>query len=179
MRKVEDLLNLFLDRIGQAEGKPYVGLFRGWGGIVGERIAAHAEPVDVRGTALVVEADHPGWVQMVMMSRERILREVNKRFPELTITSLHIRVAGDRAAAAGHDRAAAAADARGAGSGVYPAPGSNGSPSTDGSAERARSEPPPPSADEKEALTRIADEELRETLERLRGELDTGKDTET
>ncbi len=149
MRKVEELLQLFLDRIGQSDGAQYVGLFRGWREIVGERIAAHAEPVDVRGSALIVEADHPGWVQMVMLSQRRILRQLKQRYPELGITGLHIRVAGDRAAAR---RDAGAVPNR-----ASPAP---------------QAAPLPPSADEAQALKRIDDSDLRDTLEKLRQSLD-------
>ena len=155
MRKVDDLLQQFLDRIGQSDGAPYVGLFRGWREIVGDRIADHTEPVDIRGSALIVEADHPGWVQMVMMSQARILRQLKRRYPQLGITGMHIRVAGDRAAA-------------GAGTGAG------------GSQEEASAAPvvppPPPSADETEALERIDDSDLRDGLERLRQSL--GEDGE-
>ena len=148
MRKVDDLLQQFLDRIGQSDGAPYVGLFRGWREIVGNRIADHAEPVDIRGSALIVEADHPGWVQMVMMSQARILRQLKRRYPQLGITGMHIRVAGDRAAA-GAD--------------------------TGGDPEEAAAPPAvppvPPSADETEALERIPDSDLRDGLERLRQSL--------
>jgi hypothetical protein len=152
VRKVDDLLQLFLDRIGQSEGAPYVGLFRGWRQIVGDRIADHAEPVDIRGTALVVEADHPGWVQMVLMSQARILRQLNRRYPELTITGLHIRVSDDRAAAAGAAAAGKAANPIDL-------------PDTPPKAIE-------PSADETQALDRIDDTDLRGSLERLRQSLD-------
>ena len=155
MRKVDDLLQQFLDRIGQSDGAPYVGLFRGWREIVGDRIADHTEPVDIRGSALIVEADHPGWVQMVMMSQARILRQLKRRYPQLGITGMHIRVAGDRAAA-------------GAGTGAG------------GGQEEASAAPvvppAPPSADETEALERIDDSDLRDGLERLRQSL--GEDGE-
>ena len=157
MRKVDDLLQQFLDRIGRSDGAPYIGLFRGWRRIVGDRIADHAEPVDIRGSALIVEADHPGWVQMVMMSQAQILRQLKARYPELGITGLHIRVAGDRAAAQ--------SDA-GRGSG------------DDGKALNQRPPPPPPSADETQALERIDDSDLRGTLDRLRQALDQETESE-
>jgi hypothetical protein len=169
VRKVDDLLQLFLNRIGQSEGAPYVGLFRGWRQIVGDRIADHAEPVDIRGTALVVEADHPGWVQMVLMSQAHILRQVNHRYPELTITGLHIRVSDDRAAAAAARQTTRADNRQN-----LPVDGS-GPP---GSGPPI---PPPlvkPSADEKQALNRIDDTDLRSSLERLRRSLDADKETD-
>ncbi len=151
MRKVDDLLQIFLDRIGRSNGASYVGLFRGWRQIVGDRIADHAEPVDIRGSALIVEADHPGWVQMVMMSQAQILRRLKQHYPELAITGLHIRVAGDRAAAQPE------------------APTSVGE-----TPDHVPVAPPPPapSADETQALERIDDSDLRDVLERLRQSLD-------
>jgi hypothetical protein len=163
LRKAEDILQLFLDRIGRSDGMPYVKLFRSWQSIAGDRIAAHAEPVDIRGTALVVEVDHPGWSQMVLLSRERILRELGRRFPELTITGLHVRVAGERTVNSPGD----------SGSGL-----TANAESANGDSRRSDRayDPPPPSADESESLGRIDDEDLRDSLKRLRESLDTSPD---
>ena len=162
MRKAEDLIQRFLDTIGQSEGSAYVGLFRSWQPIVGEQIAAHSQPVDVKGHTLVIEADHPGWVQMVMMKRGRIIDELTRRFPQLAITGLAVRVVERLGAARpGTDR-----------------PPSASTPPLDASAaDSPVPKPPhPPSRDEKEALERIEDDELRETLARLRTDLDVPRE---
>jgi len=153
MRRIDEVLNRFLDRIGQSEGAAYVGMFRGWRRIVGDRIADHAEPVDIRAHALVVEADHPGWVQMIMMERRRILRQIAREFPELTITALHIRVAGDKSRKSTEiaDQSAEGPESRAKDTEIL---------------ER------PPAADDESALERIEDTELRSSLERLRRNLD-------
>ena len=167
MRKADDLIQRFLDSIGQSEGAVYVGLFRSWESIVGERISAHAQPVDLRGHNLVIQADHPGWVQMVMMSRNKIIRELNKRFPELRITGLSVRVTdrpGGGSAGAVKPPAASRRTSRAAG------PSDTDEPSEP---------PPPPTRDENEALKRIEDEELRDTLARLRNDLDETDDDES
>jgi hypothetical protein len=138
--------------------------------------------VDIRGTALVVEVDHPGWSQMVILSRERILTELERRFPELTITGLHVRVAGDRAT---HGLASARSAQN---TNARPGPGKNasaGGPASAGTAPgnaaaalgpakpgARQSAPLPPSEDEAEALGRIDDDDLRDSLERLRESLD-------
>lgn len=154
MRRADDLIQRFLDSVGQSEdGARYVGLFRSWQPIVGERIAAHSQPVDVRGHSLVVEADHPGWVQMVMMKRTTIVREINRRYPELSITGLTVRVVDQPGSNSSRDEAPAA----GGGEPVS---------STD---SPAASEPP--SRDEEEAIEKIDDEDLRDTLSRLRRDL--------
>jgi hypothetical protein len=158
LRKAEDLIQNFLDTIGQTEGRTYTQLFRGWQEMVGERIAAHAQPVDVRGTSLVVEADHPGWVQMVMMKRTTILRQIKRRVPELTITGITVRVKSD---AVSPGRAGSATDQS-----------ASGTRDRDPDAQFPDAPPPPPpSADEKEALERIPDDDMRDALRRLREDL--------
>ena len=169
MRRADDLIQRFLDSVGQSEGAAYVGMFRSWQPIVGERIAAHAQPVDVRGHSLVVEADHPGWVQMVMMKRQTIIREINRRYPELSITGLTVRVV---------DQRGAGGTIPGRTPGVFVHGGSGDSASGHGgqAADAVQTEsgaqPAPPSADEEEALDRIPDDDLRSTLARLREDLD-------
>lgn len=172
MRKADDLIQRFLDSIGQSEGAVYVGLFRSWQSIVGERIAAHAQPVDLRGHSLVVEADHPGWVQMVMMNRNRIITELNRRFPELTITGLAVRVV-DRPGAPrpGRDRPDSDGSASEAGD---PGVSRQANASSSSADDPSTSVPTPPSRDDTEALDRIADDELRDALARLRNDLGNG-----
>lgn len=150
MRKADDLIQNFLDSVGQSEGAHYTKLFQSWKAIVGEHIAAHAQPVDVRATSLYVEADHPGWVQMVMLKRNQILSQLKRRVPQIPITGLSIRVRGD---------------------GTREPAESAGMGSDGGSASLPRPAPKPPSADEKQALERIEDEDLRGALERLRKDL--------
>ena len=168
MRKADDLIQRFLDSIGQTEGSDYIGLFGSWQPIVGERIAAHSQPVDVRGRTLIVEADHPGWVQMVMMRRGRIVDELRRRFPELGITGIAVRVVDRPGRTAPDPRArtdpGTRTDPTPDAASAAPAPPSPGTPQPSGSA--------PPSRDEVEALERIEDEELRDTLARLRDDLE-------
>jgi len=188
VRRADDLVQRFLDSIGQSEGSAYVGLFRSWQAIVGERIAAHAQPVDVKGHSLVVEADHPGWVQMVMMRRGRIIDELERRFPQLRITGLAVRVV-DRPGAArpGRDRPDETirttrpddVDRPATGSGTRTAATGGwvdeGAPREDDPSD-APVAPPAPSRDESEALERIDDDDLRDALARLRVDLDERND---
>jgi len=154
MRSAEELIRRFLDGIGAKEGEEYVRLFSTWREIVSDRIADHAQPVDVRGRTLVVEADHPGWIQMVMMERTRIVDELRRRFPELGINGLSVRTASISA--------------------PQRTPGQQNTEDTQRRSEDDQYERviQPPSQDEEEALSRISDEEMRKTLERLRGEID-------
>ena len=160
-RKAADILSALMDRVGASEGSAYVGLFSSWREIVGDRIADHSEPVDVRGTALVVQADHPGWVQMIMMNRRSIIKKVSSRYPSISITGLHVRVRGtpDHGHPGGDVASLRAEKAPVDSDPEQEAPASP---------EVMRKEVP---ATEAESLSNIVDEELRETLLRLRDSL--------
>ena len=155
MRKAEDLIQNFLDSVGQSEGAKYTTLFRSWSDIVGEHIAAHSAPVDVRGTSLVIETDHPGWTQMIMMKRSTILAQVKRRVPEITLTGISVRVRSPATEPNREPGETPPVD--------FPPP----------------PPPPPPSADEKQALERIEDEDMRDTLRKLREDLGRKGDNES
>ena len=144
MRSADELIRRYLDSIGAIDGPDYVGLFTTWADIVGQRIADHAQPVDIRGETVVIEADHPGWIQMVLMEKERIVRELRRRFPDLAITGISVRTAY-------HEQ-------------------SGGSSTT--TTAPAPAPTPAVSKDEKDALSRIEDPEMRKVLERLREEIE-------
>ena len=166
MRRADELIHRFLDSIGQPEGSSYVGLFSSWQSVAGERIAAHAQPVDIRGHTLIIEADHPGWVQMVMMRRERIIGELSRRFPELKITGISVRLA-DPARRADSERPGRSARP----SRTNPQASGDPAPEPDTSASGGTTNPPSRNADE--ALDRIEDEQLRDLLGSLRDDLES------
>ena len=64
IQSVGEILREFMRERGWLAGNPYAPLFDGWTGIVGEALSAHCTLVDVAEGALVVQVDHPGWMQM-------------------------------------------------------------------------------------------------------------------
>jgi predicted nucleic acid-binding Zn ribbon protein len=48
-------------------------VFTRWVEVVGSELAAHAQPVRVRGNILVIGADHPAWVTRCRMENEHII----------------------------------------------------------------------------------------------------------
>lgn len=66
---------------------------KSWKAVVGERIAAHSKVIDINKGNLIVEVDHPGWSQQLLLNKKRILRDLSSKFPELAIKNLSIRVA--------------------------------------------------------------------------------------
>jgi len=103
MKKAGDvLLELFRDKYGYSEVKSFEdiipakpGIFSSWESIM-EKIfpeaAFHSKIRELERGILYVEADHPGWVQILQTKQKDILLEVQKRYPELDIKSISLRL---------------------------------------------------------------------------------------
>lgn len=61
---------------------------------VGERLAGNTRVVDLKNGVLLVETDHPGWIQYLKMYQKFILNGLKMEIPELNIKSLAFRSAG-------------------------------------------------------------------------------------
>jgi hypothetical protein len=92
MDKAGDILKSFLSFYRLGEGEKYVSFFSDWKSIVGEDIACHARAVDIRKEALLVEVDHPGWMQILQMKQADILKLIARKHPGLGIRVLHMRL---------------------------------------------------------------------------------------
>lgn len=92
MRKADEILKGLLSNYNLELGKTYSSFFQSWATIAGLDLAAHSRVQDIDGQALIVEVDHPGWVQMLQMDRERILGRIRKMYPELKIRELKIHL---------------------------------------------------------------------------------------
>ena len=92
MEKAGDILKQFLDKQSLKAAKDYSSFFRSWESIVGEDTAAHSRILDVRKKTLIIEVDHPAWMQMIQMRFKEILNKVQKTFPELSIEKMHLKL---------------------------------------------------------------------------------------
>lgn len=92
MDKAGDILKSFLSFYHLEKGEKYVALFSGWRQIAGEDISSHTRIIDIRHDALVVEVDHPGWMQVLQMKQAEILARIGSRYPELGIRLLQMRL---------------------------------------------------------------------------------------
>jgi predicted nucleic acid-binding Zn ribbon protein len=94
MKKVGDLLREYLRERGWLGGNPYDQLFARWEEIVGNKMASHARLVDVRNGILVVEVDHPGWLQMFRLRQDALLETVRGALPDVLLEGIRVRVGG-------------------------------------------------------------------------------------
>jgi len=94
MKSVGDLLREFLKEKGWLGGNPYEPLFVQWQKIAGEALAGHVRLVDVRNSTLIVEVDHPGWLQMLRLRQEGILEAARKAAPLVSVEGIRARLGG-------------------------------------------------------------------------------------
>ncbi len=85
MKKVGDILREYLRERGWLSGNPYAALFSGWVTVAGSGLAEHTRLVDVRDGVMIVEADHPGWLQMARMRKDALLSHARLAAPEARI----------------------------------------------------------------------------------------------
>ena len=93
MDSAGDILKALLIRHDLIEkGSNYSSLFKGWGGIVGPPLMDHSRIIDIKNAILLIEVDHPGWLQILHFKKRLFLKKLKGRYPELDIKDLHARV---------------------------------------------------------------------------------------
>ena len=63
---------------------------------LGERLASNTRVVDLKNGVLLIESDHPGWIQYLRMYQKFILNGLKMNLPNLKISSLAFRVSGEK-----------------------------------------------------------------------------------
>ena len=107
MKKAAEILARLLEK-GPAGAPPFHALFGGWQEIAGPSLAEHCRAYEVRHHSLLVEADHPGWMQLLLMQKKAILARIRQRFPQLELRDIRVRVGGAKPAMAAPKPAMAA-----------------------------------------------------------------------
>ncbi len=92
MKKAGDLLQNFLDEKIMKKAKEYSQFFSSWAAVAGEQCAAHSRISDLKGTLLIIEADHPGWVQILQTRQAELLNAIQRRNPDITITGISFKL---------------------------------------------------------------------------------------
>jgi predicted nucleic acid-binding Zn ribbon protein len=92
VRQAGDILRLFLDQNTAEQAEVYQGFFSGWNNIVGERIAAHSEVKDLQNGIVIVEVEHPGWIQLIQLKQAQFVDALRKKYPDLQIRGLRLQL---------------------------------------------------------------------------------------
>lgn len=91
-RAAREVLSAFFDEEKLRQGGRYADFFESWKYLVGEQLAAHSRVADVQNGILYIEADHPGWIQLLQMRQAAILKGIATRFPEFGLRAIAFRV---------------------------------------------------------------------------------------
>lgn len=95
VKKASDLVSALVSPKAAKAGEGWLGFFSAWAEVAGERAAAHTRIADVDKGIVVVEADHPGWIQTLQFSQSKILAELKRRYPKLELRGISFRNARD------------------------------------------------------------------------------------
>lgn len=90
MRSAKELIEKIFDKDTANRAGMYTTLFGSWASVVGDRTASHTKIVELQGTVLLVEADHPSWVQIVQANSKKYLKALSKICPDLEIHAISL-----------------------------------------------------------------------------------------
>jgi hypothetical protein len=100
MERAGDLLSSFFDKELLRTAQGYSALFSSWsflikeqfGSKIGDRVAAHSRIKELEKFILLIETDHPGWIQILQTKQKQLLEAVRRRFPSLQVRGLSFRL---------------------------------------------------------------------------------------
>lgn len=94
-RKASDIVSALFSGLEQESFERSNNLVRGWKASVDPKVAAHSRIVDLDKGSLIVEVDHPGWSQQILLSKKRIMDTLSRSFPDLEFRNIVIRVVSE------------------------------------------------------------------------------------
>ena len=68
VKKLSELIMNYLDKVGLFEQSKVLEVYSSWASIVGEKQAAHSKLLDIKHQTAVIEVDHPGWSQQILLN---------------------------------------------------------------------------------------------------------------
>ena len=88
MKKAGDILSDYMRDLHLNMENGYSSVFKSWGNIAGEDMISHSSVKDLNNGILLVEADHPGWIQLLQMRKKKIIKNIQYHYPELDIINI-------------------------------------------------------------------------------------------
>ncbi len=84
-------LEALLDDLGSAPVQATTSLLDRWADVVGRELAAHTEPVGVRGGVLVVHADDPAYGERLAWEERRLIERLEPILGAGVVTGVQVR----------------------------------------------------------------------------------------
>ena len=79
-------------RLGTPGARPLAEVFTRWSDVVGPVVAAHCQPLSLRGGVLVVGVDEPAWATELRYLGHDVVRRVADTVGEGVVERLEVRV---------------------------------------------------------------------------------------
>jgi hypothetical protein len=84
----KDVLVNLLKSLNIYGSRPETAVFGKWEAYTGFDIASHSRIKEIDKGILIIEADHPGWMQKIQFLSTRILRKIKADYPALEIKAI-------------------------------------------------------------------------------------------
>ncbi|MHB8661266.1 MAG: DUF721 domain-containing protein [Acidimicrobiales bacterium] len=91
-RRIGDGLDRVLGRLGGGTSRTTGAVLRGWAEAVGPGIAAHAQPLTLRGTTLVVVVDGPAYATQLRLLLPQLLARLAELAGPGAVDAVEVRV---------------------------------------------------------------------------------------
>ena len=92
IKKLSELILNYLDKVGLFEQSKVLEVYSSWASIVGEKQAAHSKLIDIKHQTAIIEVDHPGWSQQILLNKRHIIRNFQKKYPQLGVKDISVIV---------------------------------------------------------------------------------------
>ena len=104
-RKVEEIISNIFENISTDKMNDNLNMISSWKSVlmsinsrtnknIGDLLVSHTKVIDLKNGVLLIETDHPGYIQTLQMYNSYILKGLKQKVPELEIKALSFRLKG-------------------------------------------------------------------------------------
>lgn len=94
IRKASEILAALFNDETQQKGELYSSIFKDWKYVVGPKLSAHSKISNIKNNIVIVEVEHPGWLQLLQVQEKNILSKLQNKNPSLKLRGLSFKIAG-------------------------------------------------------------------------------------
>lgn len=92
VKKLSDLISAYSNKLQMFERSGALEIYSSWAAVVGEKIASHCKLIDIERQTAIIETDHTGWCQQLLLNKQRIIRNFQKQYPQLDVKNISVIV---------------------------------------------------------------------------------------
>jgi len=94
IRKASEILAALFNDETQQKGELYSSIFKDWKYVVGPKLSAHSKISNIKNNIVIVEVEHPGWLQLLQVQEKNILSKLQNKNPGLKLRGVSFKIAG-------------------------------------------------------------------------------------